>query len=451
MRTLYLNPSSGIAGDMTVGALLDLNAQLGSDPSEFWETLRSLPLPAEEWQTDAESVMRHGIQATHFRVHALEPGHHHHHAHSHGEENGHSHSDKDGHSHGDKNGHSHGEDNGHSHGQDGHHHHHHHRHLPEIRQILTDSALPVGARERAIRSFEVLAEAEGSVHNIPPEKVHFHEVGAVDAIVDIAAACLALELLQVERVSCDAIALGSGTVTCEHGEMPVPVPAVTRLLEGVPTVLGSASGELTTPTGAALLRGFGATFGGQPAGRLIAAGYGAGTKDFPHHANVLQALLLETADSDEDADTTPNTIAVIECNLDDLPGEQAGYLIPRLLDAGALDVSLLPCTMKKGRPGLIVQVMSPLEKRGLLADLLLRESSSFGVRWYTTERLMLRREVLEVETAYGPVQVKLGYHPESGELVRLAPEYESCRSLAESARVPLEHVYSAARDAARPV
>jgi uncharacterized protein (TIGR00299 family) protein len=409
MKTLLLNPCSGIAGDMLVGALLDL----GADTPQFWTTLRTLPLPAASWQAEVVGVQRFGIGAKHYRVswhEGLQPV-------------------------------ARGKGRLVQAGGAG----HAHRRLPEVLAILAGSGLSERAQAAACRTFQLLAEAEGQVHGIAPAEVHFHEVGAVDAIADIAGACLAADLLDVGRVISGPVALGSGTVKCEHGVMPVPAPAVARLLIGVPTLCGTASGELTTPTGAALLRGLGAEFVPAPPGRLLASGYGAGTKDFPGHANVLQALLLETAA----ADPTPTRIVVLECTVDDMTGELLGHLVPRLLAAGALDAALFPCTMKKGRPGIQVQVLAEPARREALARLLLAETTTFGVRWHEADRLVLRRAGRTVATAVGELELKLGYCPESGRLLRVTPEYESCRAAAERTGRPLAEVYALAQQAAQ--
>ncbi len=400
MRTLCLNPTTGVAGDMLTAALLDA----GADGDEFWALLRGLPLPAEEWSVRIEDVVSGGIAAKHFVVDWQE---HHHHHHDHG--------------------------------------HHHGRHLPEIVKIIEDSALPEPVKINAKRTLELLAEAEAAVHRTTPDKVHFHEVGAVDAIADICGACLALHLLAVDRVVCGIVPLGSGTVTCDHGELPVPAPAVVRLLADVPVCLGTHKGELTTPTGAALLKTLVDAFETPAAGRLTARGYGAGTRKFEAAPNVLQALVLES----DGAGTTP-PVCVIECNLDDLPGEQLSHLIPVLLEAGALDVIVVPCLMKKGRQGMLVQVLCQPDDRDRLARLLLRETTSFGVRHYVAGRLCLDRRRETVKTEFGDIRVKIGIAPESGEVWQTAPEYEDCAAAARQHGVPLQQVYAAARQAVAP-
>ncbi len=393
MKTLFVNPASGIAGDMFVGALLEL----GADTPEFWRQLRSLPLPANEWAAHAEKAVKHGIAATRYVV-TWEKGETH-----------------DGHG----------------------------RRLPEILELINKSGMTETAKTNAIKVFRLLAEVEAALHDTVPDKVHFHEVGAVDAIADICGVCIALDMLAVAQIVSAPPALGGGVVDCAHGKLAVPVPAVARLLEGVPVRLGPVDSELTTPTGAALLKALATDFSGRAEGTVLASGAGAGTKDFPEHANILPVLLLEkgeAADRDE--------VCVIECNLDDMPGERLSYLGPKLLEAGALDYTVTPCLMKKGRQGMIVQVLGHSADREKLVRLLLRETSSFGVRYQTWQRTVLRRETIRVETSYGQLEVKLGYDPASGELLQLAPEYESCRHAAEASGASLAAVYDAARAAA---
>ena len=401
MKTLFLNPSSGIAGDMLVGALLDL----GADVPAFWKGLRSLPLGDDEWSASADKVVKSGVTATRFLVECARPR-------AHGEE----------------------------------HHHAHGRQLAEIVGIIESAAIGATAKERAISVFQLLAEAKGHVHGIAPEKVHFHEVGAVDAIIDIVGACLALDLLEVERLVFAPPALGGGTVRCAHGVLPVPTPAVARLLHDVPTQLGPDVGELTTPTGAALLKALGEHVAEAVPGRILASGYGAGTKDLPDRPNVLQAILID-ADA-ADPRQALAAVDIIECNIDDMPGEHLSHIIPKLLEAGALDVAVVPCLMKKGRQGMIVQVAVPPAQREELAELLLRQTTTFGVRWRREQRLTLAREVRTVDTEFGPIQVKLGYFPGTGELIRLAPEYDSCRRAADESGRPFAEVYNAAHQAA---
>jgi uncharacterized protein (TIGR00299 family) protein len=405
VKTLFINPISGIAGDMFVGALLDA----GADTADFWQQLNAIAMPCESWEAGSEPVMRRGIAATHFTVTV----------------NGDavtSHNDTHG---------------GHGHS------HHHGRHLGEIIEIISAAAIAESAKTRACRVFELLAAAEGKIHKKSPDAVHFHEVGAVDAIADIVGACLALDVLGVDSVVSTAVAVGGGTVNCSHGVMPVPAPAVAELLTDVPVLFGTADFELTTPTGAALLTALTADFSGRSRGTIVSSGYGAGTRDLEHHANVLQVVLTEFAGKAAD------TVDLIECNIDDMPGEWFSHITPTLLDAGALDVTIVPCTMKKGRPGTVLQVMAANADRQALVDILFAETTTFGVRWHTAERQVLSRKNIEVDTTYGVISVKLGFAQEGGALMRIAPEYESCRAAAAANSCPLSAVYEAATAAAR--
>lgn len=431
MRVLHLNPRTGIAGDMLTAALLDL----GADRPEFWTHLERLLPPGSGCRAEVRPDCSRGLAGRRFQVsyrHEFideaprsandppwpQPGPHQHGEHAHA----------------------------HAHHQPAHGHAHHgpHRHLADILELIGASALPPRVQERASRAFTLLAEAEGKVHGRPPAEVHFHEVGALDAIVDICGACLAVELLGVARVTSTAPALGAGTVRCQHGVLPVPGPAVAALLAGVPVKTGPDFGELTTPTGAALLRALVDEFTDQVAGRLLVTGYGLGTKELPDRPNALQAMLLEQTIGDD----SPTAVAVLECNLDDMPGERLSYLFPKLLEQGALDLIVLPGTMKKSRQGMLLQVLAPPERRAALVELLLRETSTFGVRYHLAERTVLRREFAEAPTPLGPVRVKLGFLPD-GELLHWAPEYESCRAVAERSGRPLAEVYELAL-AARP-
>jgi len=405
MKTLFLNPTAGIAGDMLAAALLDA----GADTPEFHEQLARIDMPCESWQASVEETVRHGIRAKHFQVtvngDTVTPDSDHHHDH----------------------------------------HHQRGRNLGDILDIINAAPIAESAKVRACGVFNRLAAAEGTVHNCAPAKVHFHEVGAVDAIVDIVAVSLAMDFLSIEQVICAPVAVGSGTVECSHGVMPVPAPAVAELLRDVPTVFGTAPCELTTPTGAALLTELCQDFSGRHAGRIISTGYGAGTRELETQANVLQAIVCQ-GDAPGKAD-----IVVVECNIDDMPGEWFSHVGPSLFEAGALDVAMIPCTMKKGRPGTILQVMTTNDRRSALVDLLLRETTTFGVRWYTAQRHVLERKIIKVDTTFGVISVKLGFTPDSGALIRVAPEYESCRLAARDSDSPLAVVYEAAAAAARRV
>jgi hypothetical protein len=307
-----------------------------------------------------------------------------------------------------------------------------HRHLHHILEILDKAPLPERVRRDAAAVFRRLGEAEARVHALPLEKVHFHEVGAVDSIADVVGACLGFALLGIERVFCSAVNVGRGTVHTEHGTLPVPAPATAELLRGKPVYAQGPEAELTTPTGAALAVTLAQEFGTMPPMRLQETGYGAGTRDFPGQPNVLRVLTGERS-----AATEATTVSVIEANLDDASPEVLGYATERLLEAGALDVALAPLVMKKGRPGTLLQVVTRPEDRERLAALVFAETTTLGLRWWTAERRVQERRWVDVETRYGRVRIKVGEST-------WAPEYEDCRRLAREAGVPLKDVLAEA-------
>ncbi|MDP6933817.1 MAG: nickel pincer cofactor biosynthesis protein LarC [Myxococcota bacterium] len=370
MSLLFLDPCSGLAGDMLCGALFDLGADLDLVRSQ----LTSLDL--DGFTVDRVSVSRGYLRATHFRVHlADEVGSP-------------------------------------------------HRGLSTIRTILTQASLPPRALERALSTFQHLAEAEAHVHGVDIEEVHFHEVGAIDAIVDVVTACLALEQLDVERIVCGPLPLGGGTIEATHGSIPLPAPATLELLRGWPIRGNIPDGEWVTPTGAALLKAI-AEPGCLPDMRLTATGYGAGTRNPPDQPNVLRALLGEGPSS------SPTTVELVETQMDDLPGEHLPPLMEALLAAGALDVFAVPVTMKKGRPGLWVHALCTVDQLDAVETAMLRHGSTFGTRRHRCARRVLDRRHQVVETPWGPIRVKLGTL--QGELLHAAPEYEDVASAAKSA------------------
>ena len=390
---------------MTVAALLDL----GADCDAFWAELKSIPLPADEWHCHVETVMRHGIKAQKFNVHF----------HEHGESHTHEHSEDDDHS----------DD-----------HAHPGRHLPEIISLIEESKMSDTAKTNAKQCFQHLAEAEASVHNSTPDEIHFHEVGAVDAIVDICGAAIGMAILEVDRVVSAAPLLGSGTVKCAHGIMPVPVPAVCKLLEGVPSKAGEFKTEMTTPTGAAILKTYVDEFEAAVSGKILSSGFGAGTKDFENHANVLSVVLYESDEQD-----VADSVLVIETNIDDMSGELLAHACGKLLELGALDYTILPCTMKKGRPGQLLSVIVRHEDFTVISDYLLRFTTTFGLRYQTWQRKILKREIIQVETEYGPVDCKVAYD-EEGEEIKRSAEYESCRKLADENGIDISILYTAVQN-----
>ena len=376
MKICYIDAFSGIAGDMTVGALLDAGASFPA----LERALSSLNTGAT---VSVERVKRRGISACKFRVTG-------------GEQKA-------------------------------------HRHLHHIVGMVDRAEMPDAAKRMALAIFQRLGEAEAKVHGVGIEKVHFHEVGAVDSICDIVGAAFCMHELGVEAVHSAAVNTGSGTVNTEHGVLPVPAPATAELLAGKPVYARGPQLELTTPTGAAILAALAKSFGPMPPMKLTAAGYGAGDNDFREHANVLRVLIGETVAASEAL-----TIAVLETNIDDASPQVLGYAVERLLEAGALDVTLTPIYMKKNRPGTMLTVLAAPEDRDRLATLLLRETSALGLRMHTAERRVEPRSFTEVETRYGRVRIKVSG---SG---GFAPEYEDCRRLAAERDVPLKEVLAEA-------
>lgn len=315
-----------------------------------------------------------------------------------------------------------------------------HRHLRHVLEILKSSALSEGIRDKACRVFQRLAEAEAAVHGTTVEKVHFHEVGAVDAIVDVVGAVLALELLRVDRVICSPIPTGSGTVTCEHGVLPIPAPATVRLLHGVPLAACDEVGELTTPTAAAVLTTLSSTFGPIPAMTLTAVGYGAGSREGRTRPNVLRVLIGEGVEEHGDIDQ----IVMLETNLDDVSPEVIGYCTERLLGEGALDVYTVPIQMKKQRPGVVLTVLCEMGKVPAMERILFAETPTFGIRRRTVERTKLRRRFETVATPFGDIRMKVG---ERDGVVTASPEFEDCKAAALKHGVALREVIAAANAA----
>jgi uncharacterized protein (TIGR00299 family) protein len=308
-----------------------------------------------------------------------------------------------------------------------------HRHLSGIFKIIDRGALSDRAKETARAVFQKLGEAEAESHQVPIEKVHFHEVGAVDSIADIVGACVAFDQLGVTDIHCSPINTGSGTVNTEHGILPVPAPATTRLLTGIPIYAQGPTMELTTPTGAAVAATLAKSFGPPPPMKIVRTGHGAGTRDFPGQPNVLRVILGESTPAEEAL-----TVAVIEANIDDLSPQVLAWSAERLLEAGALDVTIEPIFMKKGRPGNLLRVIAKPEDRERLAERIFAETTTLGLRTYTAERRVRARSFVEVETRYGKVNMKVSSEGD------FAPEYEDCRKLAAESGAPLKQIIAEA-------
>lgn len=401
MRTLFLDCFSGISGDMAVGALCDL----GITKDALEAALAPLRI-GDEFHLHISRQARGGIDAAKFDVHIHDHSHHPAHEHSHS-----------------------------------HHHHEHGRSFTAIREMIEGSSLSAFVKERAVAVFRRIAVAEGKVHGLPPDEVHFHEVGAVDSIVDIVAFCAGLEALGNPRVLCSPLVEGSGFIDCAHGRFPLPAPATLEILAGIPLRQIGDPGERITPTGAALVAEFAESFGPMPGISIERVGYGAGSRNPEGHPNVLRAVLGTTGSKGE-----RDAVVEIVSNIDDLSPELLSAAAARLLSTGALDVSVTPIVMKKGRPAFQLTVLTEPSRAEEFARAILRETSAFGVRLHTCERLKLRREVVAVDTSHGPVEIKRGWL--GGELVQASPEFESCRAVAERAGVSVRDVYLEAQSAA---
>ncbi len=369
---------------MTVGALLDAGSPAEHVAEQVIDALKSLDLNA---QFEVEKTKRGGVTASKFHVRFESQGHP-------------------------------------------------HRHLKPILAMIDKAPISDRAKQNASNVFRRLGDAEAGVHGVPVEKVHFHEVGAVDSIADIVGACVALDVLRIDEVHTSAINVGSGTVNTEHGLLPVPAPATAALLVGRPIYSRGPAMEMTTPTGAALATTLSATFGPAPAMSITSIGYGAGTRDFTDHANVLRVLIGERSMA-----TEATVVSVLEANIDDASPQVLGYALDRLLAAGALDATLSALQMKKNRPGTLLRVIAKREDQERLADIIFAETTTLGLRVYSAERRVEQRHIVTVETAFGAVRVKVSGHGS------FAPEYEDCKTLALSSGAPLPKVLAAAQQA----
>ena len=412
---------------MVLGALLDLGLPL----AELRAALGSLAI--EYGEIGCDRVLRAGVSATKFRAGADEaaggqqPGHVHPHPPGHADDHAHPH--------------------GHAHRQshatatsvsatafDQQHDHHS---LAEIRAAIGRSALSPAGKERAVHLFDRLAEAESAIHDVPIDRIHLHEVGALDSIIDIVGAVHGMEWLGVDDVVVSPLNVGSGTVRCAHGVFPVPAPATARILAGAPIYAGAVQTELVTPTGALLMTGYATRFGPLPAMRVERIGYGAGAKDFTLHPNVLRVLVGTT-----DAPPASETIVVLECEIDDMNPQLFGPLMDRLYEAGALDVFYAPVQMKKNRPGTLVTVIATPAQREALASVLFVESTTIGVRYREMQRERLERELRIVETPVGPIRFKVATR--DGRVLNAAPEFEDVARAAAAARVSIKDVQALA-------
>jgi len=381
MKTLYFDCFAGASGDMILGAAV----AAGVDP-EFLRQQLSL-LPISGFSVQFETVNRSGLSATYARVETA--------------------------------------------------HEHSHRSLADIKELIHGSDLSAAVKERAVQIFTRLAEAEARVHNEPIDHVHFHEVGALDAIVDVVGAAICFDALQIERFVCSPLHVGSGMVKMAHGQFPIPPPAVAELLKGVPFYATEIKGELLTPTGAAIITTVCSEYGPIPEMKTEATGYGAGTREYQDFPNVLRVMLGETTSS------TDERLWMLETNLDDSSPQIIGHVMDRVLELGALDCFFTPVQMKKNRPGVLLSVLCGREEKEAVMKLLFTETTTLGVRSYEVTRRALERSVVRVETQYGPIDVKVAHL--DGRVVNEMPEFEQCKQAAAKANVPLKIVEDAAR------
>ncbi len=380
MKYAYFDCFSGISGDMTLGALLDAGVSVERLRGE----LQGLNVPG--WELSTEKVWKNGMAATYAKVRTQDTQTH--------------------------------------------------RSLSTILGIIEKSSLAPGVKERGAAIFTKLGEAEAAVHDVPLEKIHFHEVGAVDAIVDIVGACIGFGALGIESFACSALNVGGGTAKMAHGVLPVPAPATARLLLGKPTYSNGVQKELVTPTGAAIVATLCSNFGPQPSMSVTSIGYGAGTADLEGQPNVLRLMVGESAEKRAAAES--ETIRVLEANLDDMNPQIYGYFLEKALAAGALDVFATPVQMKKNRPGTLVTVLCKPEDEAMFHEMLFAETTTLGVRGHTAERRVLARQWETVHTAFGEVRIKVARL--NGHIRQASPEFEDCRKLAEAKSVPLQRV-----------
>ena len=421
MRIAYLECFSGISGDMFLGALIDA----GVSPQLLRDTVSALGVDA---RLEISRVMRSGISATKVDVWvdgekdlpreeywARQPG----------PETA------------SKAEHEHGHQHEHHHHDHPHPHEHSHRGLNEIRRIISAAAISESAKKTAIAIFEALGAAEAKIHNLPIEQAHFHEVGAVDAMVDIVCAAVGAEALGVDEIVCSPLNVGGGMVECAHGTFPVPAPATVELLKDAPVYSSGVQAELVTPTGAAIVRTLARRFAEFPEMKIEKSGYGAGSREFPGHPNALRLVIGQAAPKPA-AKTSSETISVLEANLDDLNPQVFGYVMDRLLEEGALDVFGMPVHMKKNRPGTLLTVLCKPENESKLAQLIFEETTTLGVRRREEVRQTLARRWENVRTRWGEVRIKIASM--NGTVTNYAPEYEDCRRIAAEHHVPLKTV-----------
>jgi uncharacterized protein (TIGR00299 family) protein len=457
MRIAYLECFSGISGDMFMGALVDA----GVPRRLLEETVAALNLAAH---LDISRVVRSGISATKVDVYVdgekdmpreefwgsqmagsqPEAVNHHHEHPPHDEDHEQAARERQGGGHGHEPSHA-PHVHGHSHEPIHEHAHEHGRGLNDIREMIGKAAISEKAKKTAVAIFEALGAAEAKIHNTSIDAVHFHEVGAVDAMVDIVCAAVGAEVLGVDEIVSSPLNLGGGTVKCAHGTFPVPAPATLELLKDAPVYASGLQAELVTPTGAAIVKTLVTRFAAFPEMRIEKSAYGAGTRDFPGHPNVLRLTIGEAASSALAANTASDTVTVLEANLDDMNPQVFGYVMDRLLQEGALDVFGMPVQMKKNRPGALLTVLAKPEDAARLTQIIFTETTTLGVRQRDERRQTLARKWHRVNTTWGKVRIKIASM--NGTVTNYAPEYEDCRRIAVEHRVPLKEVMSEAVEA----
>lgn len=405
MTVLYYDCFSGISGDMHLGAMIDL----GVDPEFLTDQLKRLGLSGYELKITRDQ--RKGITGTKVDVVLDEDPHEHSHDHDHGHR--------------------------HSHGHEQPHGYPHHRNLGDISRIIQDSDLSQAVKDRSVGMFRKLAEAEGKIHNLPIEEVHFHEVGAIDSIVDIVGAAICIESIGPDMIMSSAVELGGGFVKCEHGTFPVPAPATAEILAGIPVKSGAAPYETTTPTGALILACNVDKFGPMQELRISRTAYGIGNRDMDI-PNVLRVHLAATAGHAEDSPETRKAL-VLECNIDDMNPEMYGYVMEVLFGLGADDVFITPIMMKKARPASKLTVLCSPDKNQTMTEALLTHTTSLGLRTYEVDKTMLEREFSKIQTKYGEVTVKKAIY--RGKELKSKPEYEDCIRLAKEHGIPVQKIY----------
>lgn len=474
MKALYVEPFAGISGNMLLGALLDAGVPFAFLQEEFAK------LHLGNYELVHKSVNKCGIQAQYFNVvlpeeqehehahdgdqvnehhhvhdHDCDHEHEHHHDHAHDHAWMHAHGIAHSHDHepvleekpcgcDHHHNHEHNHDQEHHHEHHTHHHHHEHRNLHDIEEILDHSDLPKEVIAKAKEVFLVIAKAEAKVHGSTVEEIHFHEVGAIDTIIDVVGNILALQYLGIEKVFTTPVNTGFGFVECAHGQMPVPTPATAELLQGIPNYRGTVEKEMTTPTGAALLKVLASPVKEVPDGFSgESIGYGAGTRDveIPNVLRVTMGLWNETV-GNGNSGSAVERLLFLECNLDDLNPEIMPYVLEKLLAAGALDAWLQPVIMKKGRPAQTLKVLCSPEQRQVMEQIMFTQTTTLGVRAYFVERTALERRWKTVQTPWGEVRVKEGLL--DGKVVNAVPEFEDCKKIAEANGVPLKAVETAA-------